>query len=168
MGTSASRFGLNGFRDAVRRELSKGLSPDKLAFTIAIGFVIGVFPILGTTTALCVVVAVALRLNHPVIQAANYLASPIFVVLLVPFLRLGAWLSNDAALPLDYAALKAVFARGWFAAIAQLWSLLFHGVVAWLLVAPVLVGVLYFCLRPLTRRWAIKPASPRVSVQGKS
>ena len=164
MGTPASRFGLNGLRDVVRRELSKGLSPDKLAFTIAIGFVIGTFPILGTTTALCVVAALALRLNHPVIQAANYLASPVFVVLLVPFLRLGAWLFRDAAIPLDYAALRAVFAAGWFAAIAQLGSLLFHGVVAWLLVAPVLVGVLYVGLRPFTRRWAIKPASPLGSV----
>ena len=34
-------------------QLRQGITPQKIALTIALGFILGLFPILGTTTALC-------------------------------------------------------------------------------------------------------------------
>jgi uncharacterized protein (DUF2062 family) len=69
--------------------LRQGISPPRLALTLALGFAIGCIPVLGVTTALCVVVALALRLNLPAVQAANWAAAPLQLVLIVPFVRLG-------------------------------------------------------------------------------
>jgi hypothetical protein len=70
--------------------LRQGMSPRRLALTLAIGFAVGCIPVVGLPTALCGVIALAFRLNQPAIQAANYLAMPFQVALFVPLLRLGA------------------------------------------------------------------------------
>ena len=72
--------------------LRQGISPRRLALTLALGFAIGCIPVVGIPTALCMVVALALRLNLGAIQAANYLAMPLQVALILPFVRLGNWM----------------------------------------------------------------------------
>ena len=69
--------------------LTQGITPEKIALSIAFGLVLGVFPALGWTTLLCLLVAVWLRLNVPAMQLVNYLAYPLQVALLVPFIRAG-------------------------------------------------------------------------------
>jgi hypothetical protein len=69
--------------------LRQGISPRRLALTLVLGFVVGCIPVVGLPTALCAVLALAFRLNQPAIQAANYLAMPFQVALVVPLLRLG-------------------------------------------------------------------------------
>ena len=69
--------------------LREGISPRRLAVTLAVGFVVGCIPVVGLPTGLCVVIALAFRLNQPAIQAANYLAIPFQAALLVPLLNLG-------------------------------------------------------------------------------
>jgi uncharacterized protein (DUF2062 family) len=70
--------------------LKQGLSPRQLALTLALGFTIGCLPVVGVTTIVCTIVALIMGLNLPVIQAANYAAMPFQVLLIVPFLKLGA------------------------------------------------------------------------------
>lgn len=72
--------------------LRQGISPERLALTLALGFAIGCLPVIGIPTALCLLVALGLRLNVPAIQAANYLAMPLQVALIFPFVRLGGWM----------------------------------------------------------------------------
>ena len=69
--------------------LRQGISPRRLALTLALGFVVGCIPVVGLPTALCALIALAFRLNQPAIQAANYLAMPFQVALIVPLVRLG-------------------------------------------------------------------------------
>src|SRR5271165_3804523 len=69
--------------------LRQGISPRRLALTLALGFAIGCIPVLGIPTVLCGVLALALRLNLPAIQAANYAVMPLQLALIVPFVRLG-------------------------------------------------------------------------------
>lgn len=72
--------------------LSQGISPRRLALTLALGFAVGCIPVVGIPTVLCAGLALALRLNLPVIQMANYVAMPLQLALIVPFVRLGSWL----------------------------------------------------------------------------
>lgn len=74
-----------------------GISPQRLALTLALGFAIGCLPFVGITTAICVLVAFALRLNLPAIQAANYAAMPLQLMLIVPFVRMGRWMFPNSA-----------------------------------------------------------------------
>src|SRR5580698_10669544 len=79
-------------QEKVLEWLQCGMAPRQLAFTLALGFAIGCIPLLGVTTAICALLALVLRLNMPAIQAANWVAMPLQLVLLIPFLRLGQWL----------------------------------------------------------------------------
>ena len=70
--------------------LRQGISPQRLALALVLGFVVGCIPVVGLPTAICAVIALAFRLNQPAIQVANYLAMPFQVALIVPFMRLGS------------------------------------------------------------------------------
>jgi uncharacterized protein (DUF2062 family) len=79
--------------------LSQGVTPLRLAVTLALGFAVGCIPVIGIPTVLCAGLALALRLNLPAIQAANYAAMPLQLALIVPFVRLGGWLVSTPAHP---------------------------------------------------------------------
>ncbi len=72
--------------------LKQGMSPEKIALTIALGMTLGVTPVIGSTTMLCTLAAVTLRLNLPAILLVNGAVYPLQLTLLIPFLRAGAWL----------------------------------------------------------------------------
>src|ERR1039457_7098690 len=76
--------------------LRQGISPRRLALTLALGFAIGCIPVVGIPTILCAALAQAMRLNQPAIQAANYAAMPLQLFLIVPFVRMGGWLFSDS------------------------------------------------------------------------
>ncbi len=83
---------LRAIRQKAEAWLRQGISPQRLALTLALGFAIGCIPVIGIPTAVCLLVALGLRLNIPAIQAANYAAMPLQVALIFPFVRLGGWL----------------------------------------------------------------------------
>src|ERR1700722_18596640 len=70
--------------------LRMGASPQRLAWSIAIGLMVGINPLLGSTTLLCMVVAFAFRLNLAASQLANHAMYPLQLVLIVPFLQVAA------------------------------------------------------------------------------
>ena len=82
--------------------LSQGTSSRRLALTLALGFAVGCIPVIGIPTVLCAGLALALRLNLPAIQAANYVAMPLQFALIVPFVRLGGWLVSTPEHPVQY------------------------------------------------------------------
>ena len=86
-------------KEQVQAWLRMGMSPRRLALTLALGFAIGCLPVFGIPTALCMLVAVALRLNMPAIQAANYAAMPLQLILILPFIRLGGRLFSSQPQP---------------------------------------------------------------------
>jgi uncharacterized protein (DUF2062 family) len=90
------RVNLETMKQKLTVWLRQGISPRRLALTLALGFTIGCVPVLGAPTLVCAALAVALGLNLPAIQAANYVAMPFQVVLIVPFLRLGGRLFAPA------------------------------------------------------------------------
>src|SRR5579872_6178647 len=80
--------------------LRQGLSPERLALSVALGIALGVFPVLGTTTLLCGLAAILFRLNVPAMQLVNYLVFSLQLALLIPFIRLGELLYGADPAPL--------------------------------------------------------------------
>jgi uncharacterized protein (DUF2062 family) len=117
--------------------LRQGLSPHGLAWSLAVGVALGVFPLFGTSTLLCVGMAMLFRLNQPAMQLANYLAYPLQLMLLLPFIRLGERLFSAPHLPLSLPYLQEVLRVGMWFALRMLWTSLWHASVAWLLIVPV-------------------------------
>ena len=44
--------------------LRQGVSPEKIALTIALGIILGITPVLGSTMLLCTLAAIVFRLNY--------------------------------------------------------------------------------------------------------
>jgi len=128
--------------------LRQGMSPRRLALTLALGFAIGCIPVVGLPTLVCAAVALALRLNVPAIQAANYVAMPFQLALIVPFVRLGGRMTAAAPRP-DAGALLRLSPLHMA---TQLSGLAGQALLAWLLVAIPAVLLLTLALTPMLRR----------------
>jgi uncharacterized protein (DUF2062 family) len=134
--------------------LRQGVTPEKIALSIVFGVALGVFPVLGSTTALCAIAALAFRLNLPAIQIVNYFVYPLQIALLIPFFRLGEKLFAAQHLPLSVPQIYAMIHASVTGAVRALWTTTWHAIVVWCLLAPVAALVLYLILAPLLRRVA--------------
>ena len=131
-------------------QLRQGITPQKIALTLALGGVLGIFPILGATTLLCAVAGVWLRLNQPIIQLVNYLVYPLQIALLIPFYRAGERLFGAEPVPIvDVAGLVARFGEGPWQFILDYGLVGLYGIAVWLLAAPLLIAGSYVALRPM-------------------
>src|SRR5262249_37754091 len=128
---------------ALRALVHQGHTPEKIALSVALGIAIGLFPIFGTTTLLCILAAMVLRLNHPAIQVANQLMYPLQIPLIVVFIRIGEMVRGAAPLPFS-AALMAAELRAHPGALFQRFGTAgLHGILGWALVAPVVIALAY-------------------------
>lgn len=138
---------LTASKSLLIESLRAGISPQRLALTLALGFAIGCLPVIGVPTALCAVLAIALRLNVPAIQAANYLAMPLQLMLILPFARMGGWMFSSGQryrLATTHASLGGILrASGNVAS---------HTLAAWLVIAGPMVLVLTLALTPVLQR----------------
>ncbi len=134
--------------------LRQGVTPEKMALSIALGVALGVFPLLGTTTALCALAALMLRLNLPAIQIVNYFVYPLQIAMLIPFFRMGEKLFGSPHLPLSETQILTMVRASFWGATRFLWMTIWHAVVAWCLIAPIFVALAYLILAPLLRRAA--------------
>jgi uncharacterized protein (DUF2062 family) len=132
--------------------LRQGVTPEKLALSIALGAALGVFPVLGTTTALCALAALLLRLNLPAIQIANWFIYPAQIALLIPFFRIGEFLFSAPHLPLTAARLQEIFHAHPWSATQLLWTTVWHAAIAWCLIALAFIPLAYLIQLPLLRR----------------
>ena len=140
----------------VRQQLTQGITPDKIALTLALGFALGIFPILGSGFLLCGFAAWGLKLNQPIIQATGTLAYPLQLLLLLPFYRAGESLFGVPAIPLSISVLLSRFFENIPRFLQEYGMTGVRGIIVWSLLAPAVLAVLYFCLRPLLRRAAAR------------
>lgn len=132
--------------------LKQGVTPEKIALSVALGAVLGVFPALGWSTTLCAIAAIVLRLNLPAIQIVNYFVYPAQIALLVPFFRWGEKLFRAPHFPMSVPQILGLLHAGAWMAIKLLWNTIWHAIVVWGMMAPVFVALLYVILTPVLRR----------------
>lgn len=138
----------------VLTQLKQGITPSKLALSAALGLALGIFPILGSTTLLCALAAVLLRLNLPFIQLINYVAYPLQFLLLIPLIRIGEWIFQADPISLSVAEILDLAQADLIHAIELLWRAALHAVVAWALLAPFGIFLLYLAFRLALARYA--------------
>ncbi len=137
--------------DPVLQLLMQGITPEKLAISMALGAVIGVIPLLGTTTILCTITAIVLRLNLPAIQAANWSVYGLQLLLLLPLMRAGDMLFGVEPLTFSPPELIEMFRTDFWGSVQDLWRTTLHALTIWGLASIPAVLVLYSILKPLFR-----------------
>lgn len=125
-----------------------------LAITCALGAVLAVFPVYGGTTLLCFIVAIVFRLNVVVIQAVNYVLTPVQLLLIVPFMQVGIALFDLPAKSLHFDGLVDLFKDDFNSVISELGGALLGGIVVWLVIAiPVFFLLFYMFYFLLSKRY---------------
>jgi len=130
-------------------QLKQGAEPGKLAQSLSWGFMLGIFPILGTTTTLCGVAAIWLKLNHIAIQLVNWLVYPVQILMIIPFLKLGNYLFGVKTQQLSLADITAAFENNFWSGLQDLGGLALRGIAAWTVVALPVVFLLTRILKPV-------------------
>jgi hypothetical protein len=113
---------------------------------------LAIFPVLGTTTVLCLIAALVFRLNLPAVQLVNILVYPLWFALLIPFVRVGERLFGTPPLAMTGNQMLALAHTDFLHSIRVLWLTALHAATAWLLVGPAGIIVLYLILVPIIRR----------------
>lgn len=130
----------------VKALLTQGMSPRLLALSLATGAIVGVFPVLGTTTVLCTLAAALLRLNLVAVQTVHFLLTPVQLLLIIPFVRVGEHLLGATPQPLSIAAGLDLIAQGALQAALVLKDAIFHAVLGWLLIGPAMLVLIAMVL----------------------
>ncbi|MFD2999229.1 DUF2062 domain-containing protein [Pontibacter toksunensis] len=138
--------------------LKQGMTPGKLAATVAVGTVVGIMPILGLTTVLSTAIAARFRLNIAATVLVSYLVQPLQLLLALPFIRMGISLFGLSELRLSLSEMQAMFMADWVEALNKLWLATLAGISVWALLSLPIGGMLYLLLRPIFNRVLPKPA----------
>ncbi|MGA9855408.1 MAG: DUF2062 domain-containing protein [Gammaproteobacteria bacterium] len=139
--------------------LSQGITSHKVALCIALGAMLGVTPLIGTSTLMCAVVALAFGINLPLIQLVNYLVYPLQLLLLIPFIRAGQWLFRQPPLPFSLAQLTGLFRESFWLTLSRLWEYVLHGLVAWSILGGIGACIIYLVARPILGYVILKKAA---------
>lgn len=147
----ARNFWQRRVRDPIVAQLTQGITPEKIALTIAVGSALALFPILGTTTLLCLLVGLLLRLNQPIIHLINQALWPVHIPAIFACVRLGEQIFGVRHEHISVRAMRT-----------QLWdepsrffhtfgAAVLHAVVAWAIIAPFYIAAIYYIALPLLR-----------------
>jgi uncharacterized protein (DUF2062 family) len=137
--------------EPVVRQMTQGISPEKIALTLAVGSACGVFPVPGTTTLLCLFVGIALRLNQPIIQVVNGLLTPIHVALFFIFIRVGDLLTGTPHVKVGFHALETMIWEEPRHFLRLFDGVLLHALLGWVVLAPIWMLLAYSIGLPTLR-----------------
>lgn len=132
--------------------LSQGMSPDKIALSMAVACGIGAIPVLGVTSLLCLVVALVLGLNVAAMQAVSWMLTPLQLTLLLPFYRLGAWMFGVEPVPINPATMLTEFRADPLVFWSRVWQQMVAGTLLWFVVSIPAVWILFYVFRAVVAR----------------
>lgn len=133
-------------------QLTQGTAPGKVAQAIAFGVTLGLFPLLGTPTLISLAVGIPMKLNQPVLQVFRELTYPLHLALILLFMRAGETLFGAEHVPLSIPMLMERFFASPGQFMTDFGMIGLYAVAVWALIAPVLIGAIYFISKPLIER----------------
>ncbi len=142
-------------RDPIVAQLTQGVSPDKLAATLAVGTACALLPFLGFTALLTLGAGLALRMNQPILQTLNQLLGPLQLVMILVYVRAGEWIWRAHENRFSIADMLRTFRDASLGEFLQRfgWAGI-HAFTAWLLSVPVIIVGIYYPLRPVIKKLA--------------
>lgn len=141
--------------DPIKQQLTQGVTPKRLSFSLAVGTVCSLFPFLGFTSLLNLGVGIALRLNQPILQVLNQLLGPVQLVMILVYVKGGEFIWGATGAPFSVTEMVTSFAElSVMEFLAKFGWAGIHAFTAWIITAPLLLAVVYFPLRPVMERLA--------------
>ncbi|MEN9404878.1 MAG: hypothetical protein RL091_3581 [Verrucomicrobiota bacterium] len=144
-------------RDPLVALITQGITPDKVALTLGVGTACSLFPFLGLTSLLNLIVGLWLRLNQPLLQTLNQLLGAVQLLMILVYVRLGEWVWQAQGDRFTITEVLQVFRDASIGEFLQRfgWAGV-HAFTAWALTAPLLIAAVTYGARPALRRLASK------------
>lgn len=152
MGSRLYRWTVAPIVGMFRKVFMQGLTPELMALSLAFGVSGGLFPVPGVTTVICGLFVYLFSLNMAACQLMNMLVTPLDLMMILPFIRMGEWVFfiNDP-LPFSADKLAEMLRTEFFASVYALAGSFVRGIVAWALFTLVATPILYYILLPILR-----------------
>jgi|GEM_PF-189619 uncharacterized protein (DUF2062 family) len=120
-----------------------GLTAEKLALSITIGIISGIFPVIGMTTILSLFLTMLFRQNLLVVQSVQWILALFQVLLIIPFMQFGAYLlSQDAHITI--VQINHAFHNGMISGIKTVGIFHLYAILTWVILAIPAAAVSYF------------------------
>jgi uncharacterized protein (DUF2062 family) len=132
--------------------LRMGATPERLAWSLAMGVIIGINPVLGTTTVLALAAVSAFRLNYMASQVSNHAVYPLQLLLLPVWIAMGSVLFSTPGLKLGRRELLMAVKQHPWQTTRALWTWEWHALVVWAFAAALLMPLLAMAMKPILRK----------------
>ena len=131
----------------IQTELKRGWSKEDILLSIIFASIIGIVPILGSTTFLTFLLCRFFRLNQVIAQTVNYLVYPLQLFLWIPFILFGAKLLN---LELEFQTIDEfwqILKQQPFVFLTEIIWYQLAGVLSWAIISSPLCLIIYLYFR---------------------
>ena len=133
----------------------QGLTPIELTQSILFAALFSIIPIFGVTTILLTAFSLKRKLNLPVMIAISYLAWPLQILMIIPFINIGEYFFSVPQSHHSVEEIISSFQESFFGTLSQLSFELLCGFGGWLLTA-----VPFFTFVYLVSNFLISKFSP--------
>ena len=131
---------------------ANGLTPEKLAFSVTLGIISGLFPVIGTTTLLSLLLTLLFRQNLLVVQSVQWILALFQILLIIPFMQLGAFILNQHGVHVSIDEIKHAFQPGFLEGIKSVGVFHLYGLLSWAIVSIPVGAVSYFTFLAIFKR----------------
>src|ERR1700712_5589779 len=128
------------------RLLRGGVTPRRLAWSLALGMAIGINPSVGLTTVLVILLAWIFGLNQVASQIGTHVVAPLHLLLLVPFIQAGVYFFHTRRLPLTRKQLVHLSHHP-LRMFHAIWQWEWHALVVWAIFAIIATPLMAIYLR---------------------
>jgi uncharacterized protein (DUF2062 family) len=134
--------------------LKHGADPDRLAWSLALGMVIGINPLLGSTTLAVLALAAVFRLNLVASQVGNHSMYPMQLLLFPVFIKLGSMVFGTQKLPIHGKELFEAVKRHPWDTTRLLWTWEWHALIVWVVLAAAALPAIALGIKPVLEKMA--------------
>lgn len=124
----------------------EGFTPEKMALSVTIGIIAGLFPVIGFTTMLGIVLTAAFRQNLALVQSVSWLLSLVQLLLIIPLMRMGAMLWNQENINITIGQIELAFQPGILSGLQTIGVFHLYGILAWIILAIPISAFSYYAL----------------------
>ena len=123
-----------------------GVSPRRIAWSLALGMVIGINPSVGLTTLLVILLASIFGLNQLASQIGTHVVAPLHLLLFIPFIQIGVYLFHTHRLPLTRRQIEHLSHHP-LRLFRDIWQWEWHALIIWGIAAAVMMPLLAHYIR---------------------
>jgi uncharacterized protein (DUF2062 family) len=129
-----------------------GLTADKFAFSVSIGIVAGLFPVIGATTVLSLLLTMLFRQNLLVVQSVQWMLAFAQVLLIIPFMQFGAFMLNQQIMPISIEHVNLAFQAGFYSGMRTIGIFHLYAILTWTIICIPMGAISYFAFRAVYQK----------------